>query len=122
MAERGRSLPQLLENIVVWAERLARFVDGISEDAFAIDELRQAGASKCIEAIGEAAGEIERRYPQFLTAHPGIQLRQAYRARNRLAHGYDTIDWRLLWRTSVHHVPLLLTDISLLRDRYGADQ
>lgn len=97
MAELGRSLPQFLENIVVWAERLGRFLEGVSEKAFAGDELRQAGASKCIEAIGEAAGEIERRYT-------------------------DAIDWRRLWRISTHHVPMLLAEIFVLRNRYGADR
>lgn len=121
MAEKGRSLPQLLENIVVWAERLARFVEGVSEDAFGNDELRQAGASKCIEAIGEAAGEIERRYPQILAMHPEIEFRQAYRARNRLPHGYDTIDWRLIWQASTHHVPRLLAEVARLREHHGAD-
>jgi uncharacterized protein with HEPN domain len=116
MKEGGRPLRQLLQNILVWGERLARFIDGISPDDFFGDELRQAAASKCIEAIGEASGEILRRYKRFATEHPQLDLFEAYRSRNRLSHGYDTIDSEMLWDTAAIYVPRLVADIRALTD------
>lgn len=120
MDDTGRSLAQLLENIVAWCDRLARFLAGVSRDEFVVDELRQAGACKCVEAIGEAAGEILRRFRDFATAHPELELAAAYRTRNRLSHGYDAIDWETLWDTATYYVPRLVADIGqLLPDSHG---
>ena len=120
MKDGGRSLRQLLESIALWGDRLARFIDGIQKEDFAGDELRQAGVSKCVEAIGEASGEILRRHESFAAANPHLDLAEAYLARNRLSHGYDTIDWRILWDTAAIYVPRLVTDVrKLLSDGHG---
>lgn len=117
MTQTGRSVAQLLENVVIWGDRLARFIDGVSKQNFSTDELRQAGASKCIEAIGEASGELLRRHPDFAAAHPHLELAEAYRARNRLSHGYDTIDWEILWDTATAYVPRLVAEMRILMSR-----
>ncbi|QDY99186.1 DUF86 domain-containing protein [Nitratireductor mangrovi] len=93
-------------------------MDGVSRDEFVVDELRQAGACKCVEAIGEAAGEILRRFRGFAIAYPELELAAAYRTRNRLSHGYDTFDRQTLWDT--YYVPRLVADIGqLLTDSHG---
>ena len=107
----GRSIEQLCGNILVWGERLARFIEGVSREEFSADELLQAGTSKCVEAIGEACGELLRRFPEFAAAHSQLELAQAYRARNRLSHGYDTIDWETLWDTAIIYVPRLVEQV-----------
>lgn len=119
MKDGGRSLRQLLESIALWEDRLARFLGSIRKEDFAGDELRQAGVSKCVEAIGEASGEILRRYESFAAANLHLDLAEAYRARNRLLHGYDAIDWRILWDTATIYVPRLVADVrKLLSDRH----
>ena len=120
MADDHRSLDMLLDNILLWGERLDRFLAGRSKQEFGVDELRQAAASKCIEAIGEACGEILRRHADFAAAHSDLDLVQAYRTRNRLSHGYDRIDWEVLWDTAVIYVPRLLAEIRAIED--GADE
>lgn len=114
MTRQGRSIRQLLESIQLWGERLARFIEDVPKEAFSTDELRQAGASKCVEAIGEASGEILRNHGEFAVAHPNLELAEAYRARNRLSHGYDRIDWEILWATATIYVPRLVADVRLL--------
>jgi uncharacterized protein with HEPN domain len=114
MTTTGRSVAQLLGNILIWGDRLARFIDGVSKQDFSTDELRQAGASKCVEAIGEACGELLKRYPDFAAAHASLELAQAYRARNRLSHGYDVIDWEILWDTATLYVPRLVAEVRRL--------
>ncbi len=110
-----RSQSKLLDNMIGWGDRLGRFLRGVTKEDFASDELRQAGTSKCIEAIGEAGGELLRRFPDFAVRHPELQLAEAYRARNRLSHGYDTIDWELLWDTATIYVPRLLDQLRRIR-------
>ena len=120
MQDGARSLDRLLENIVFWGDRLARFMDGVSKEDFSRDELRQAGASKCIEAIGEASGEILKRHKTFANENPELELAAAYRARNRLSHGYDTIDSDTLWDTAKTHVPYLTANVRALLEKRSA--
>jgi uncharacterized protein with HEPN domain len=104
---KSRSTEELLADIALWGERVARFVDGVSKEQFARDDMRQLAVSKCIEVIGEASGSILKQAPDFADAHPEIGLIEAYRMRNRLSHGYDTIDWSILWDTATVYVPPL---------------
>ena len=105
----GRSTGELLADIVLWGERIVRFLEGVSKEKFSRDEMCQLAVSKCIEVIGEASGSILKRDPDFANAHPEIELAEAYRTRNRLSHGYDTIDWSVLWDTATVYVPPLIS-------------
>lgn len=64
-----------------------------------------------MEAIGEAAGGILRRFGAFAAEHPELELVEACRARNRLSHGCDTIDRDLLWYTATLSVPRLVEKV-----------
>ena len=107
MAKAGRSVEDLLLHIVEWGERLERVVDDISWETFSSRELHRLAASKCIEAIGEASGNLRKFHPDFVLSHPELAFEQAYRARNRLSHGYDSIEWSVVWTTARRYVPEL---------------
>jgi uncharacterized protein with HEPN domain len=107
MNKAGRTVPDLLEHILQWADRIDRLTEGLSQEKFLGSELHQLAVSKCIEAIGEASGLLRKLHPEFVSAHPDLAFEEAYRTRNRLSHGYDTIDWLIVWRTATEYVPLL---------------
>lgn len=115
MGESGRSTAELLAHIELWSDRIERYLAGVSRDEFAVDEMRQVAVAKCIEVIGEAAGGILKRDKDFVASHPELALVEAYRARNRLSHGYDTVDWEILWDTATNSVPDLTSQIRLMR-------
>lgn len=108
MGKAGRSIDDLLWHIVEWGERLERVTGDISWETFSDSELHCLAASKCIEAIGEAAGNLRKFHPDFVLNHPELAFEQAYRTRNRLSHGYDSIDWSVVWTTARHYVPDLV--------------
>ena len=91
--------------MVVLGERLARHLDGVSESEFIADETIQDAVAKCVEAIGEAAGQIARLEPDLDSRHPELRLADAYSARNRLSHGYHSIDYGVLWTTAMRSIP-----------------
>jgi uncharacterized protein with HEPN domain len=111
MQKHGRSIAELLSDIVTWGERIERFVGGKSLDDFLTDEIRQLAVAKCVEIIGEASSSILRLHPGFAAEHPELDVVEAYRMRNRLAHGYDTIDWRIVWDTATVYVPTLVARV-----------
>jgi uncharacterized protein with HEPN domain len=109
MDKAGRSIRDLLTDLVSWGERMERIVRDKSLEEFLADEVLQLALSKCVETIGEASRNIMRYHPGFADAHPEFELVEAYRMRNRLAHGYDTIDWRIVWDTATAYVPVLVS-------------
>ncbi|HVW54855.1 MAG TPA: HepT-like ribonuclease domain-containing protein [Rhizobiaceae bacterium] len=104
MVKSGRSVDDLLWHIVEWGERLDRVIGNVSWEAFSTSELHRLAASKCIDAIGEASGNLRRFHPDFVQNHPELSFEQAYRTRNRLSHGYDSIEWT----TARRYVPELV--------------
>jgi uncharacterized protein with HEPN domain len=117
MAREPRPLDGLLSDIVSWGERIQTFVAGLSFDDFAGSDLHQLAVIKCIEAIGEAAGSVRKHHPDFVAAHPEIEFEAAYRARNRLSHGYDTIDIAIVWPAATESVPELVQAVrTVLRE------
>lgn len=49
---------------------------------------------KLVEIVGEAATRISE---PMQAAHPGIPWREIIGTRNRLIHGYDAVDYNILW-------------------------
>ena len=67
------------------------------------------------EIIGEAARRIIAADPAFTRRHPALELDAAYRMRNALAHGYDTVNLRTVWDTIEQKLPLLKAEAIRIR-------
>lgn len=65
-------------------------------------------------SIGEASRNIERRYPDFVAAHPELPLTFAYEMRNALAHGYFKVDLGIVWRTVERALPPLQRQLQII--------
>ena len=63
---------------------------------------------RCLEIVGEAASRIpvgiQRRYPN-------IPWPQIIGMRNRLVHGYDIVDYEVVWNTVTQDLPPLIAEI-----------
>ncbi|HLZ02962.1 MAG TPA: HepT-like ribonuclease domain-containing protein [Bradyrhizobium sp.] len=85
-----------MSDIISWGERLQAHLAGIDRDAFFANPLVQDAVSKCVEAIGEAAGKLDDINPELDRTVPDLNLKLARRIRDRLSHGYYRIDLVLL--------------------------
>jgi uncharacterized protein with HEPN domain len=99
------AIEERLADIIRWGERLARHLHGMTRDQFMASEMVQDAASKCAEAVGEAAREILKIDPEFDSNHPELRLRSAMQSRHRLSHGYRSINVAILWNTATESVP-----------------
>ena len=95
----------MLGDIVRWGERLAAHVAGATAEEFFRDTKTQDAGCKCLEVIGEASRNLMVADPGLETRHPSLDLTRAYRARNRLAHGYDSVDYHVIWVAAQRDVP-----------------
>lgn len=66
---------------------------------------------KLVEIIGEAAARVP---PDAQAAHGEIPWRQIVGTRNRLVHGYDAVDFDILWRIVSDELPLLLEKLQVI--------
>jgi uncharacterized protein with HEPN domain len=69
------------------------------------DRLLNLALVRLLEIIGEAASRVS---PEERVHYPGIPWPQIVGMRNRLIHGYDLVDFEILWRTVVEDLPPLI--------------
>jgi uncharacterized protein with HEPN domain len=63
---------------------------------------------RCLEIVGEAASHI----PESLRQqHPQIPWPQIIGTRNRLVHGYDLVDYDIIWSTITEDLPPLIAEL-----------
>jgi uncharacterized protein with HEPN domain len=98
-------------DIVLSARRIQRFIAGIDEAAFIINEEKRWAVVSQLSIIGEA---VRRLSDGFRSARADIPWRQIAGMRDRLIHGYDKINWSLVWATATRDVPRLLTELEPL--------
>jgi uncharacterized protein with HEPN domain len=112
-----RSERDWLTDIICWGERLHHHIAGIDREAFFMDALLQDAVSKCVEAIGEAAGKIDDLNPELDRMVPDLNLKLARKTRDRLSHGYYRIDPVLLWETAIVAIPKTVAAAKLVKAR-----
>lgn len=60
-----------------------------------------------IEIIGEAAHNIDKHHPKFASEHPIVPWEDMYWMRNRVSHGYFSVDLEVIWNTIQRDIPEL---------------
>jgi uncharacterized protein with HEPN domain len=85
------------------AMALARDQDRAS---LAADRVLSLAIVRLLEIIGEAAGRVS---GEVRAAEAGIPWGQGVGLRNRLIHGYDSVDMEVLWRIVTADLPPLAT-------------
>ncbi len=104
--ERQR-LADYLAHILEAIERIEHYVTDLDELAFLNNKLVQDAVIRNFEIIGEASNNIEKRHPDFMSAHPELPLSSAYQMRNAMAHGYFKVDFEVVWKTICNDLPAL---------------
>lgn len=105
-----------LEHIVEAIRRIAEYTEDIDEVGFLSNRLVQDAVIRNIEIIGEAARNIERTASDFVTRHDEVPWTALYAMRNRVAHGYFSVDLEIVWKTIKLDLPDLYQMIEPLLD------
>ena len=94
-----------LRHMLDHAEETILIAQGRSRNDLDRDRLLALSLIKLVEIIGEAAGRVSTKVKD---SYPGIPWKQIVGTRNRLIHGYDEIDYDVLWRIiSIELAPLV---------------
>ncbi|HLF17119.1 MAG TPA: HepT-like ribonuclease domain-containing protein [Candidatus Thermoplasmatota archaeon] len=81
-----------------------------------MDRLRNLALAHLIEIIGEAANRTPK---DFQSRHPEIPWTDATGMRNKLAHGYDLVDYGIVWDTAHRELPALVAKLERLMRSKG---
>jgi uncharacterized protein with HEPN domain len=91
MPERDERL--YLDDIVQAIDRILSYTTG-GRDAFFADSRTQDAVIRNIEVIGEAIRGVS---PATRTGHPEVPWKQIAGTRDRVIHGYFTVDLEIVW-------------------------
>lgn len=93
-----------LDDIATALDAITSFLQGLDLDGFRGDIKTIYAVTRALEVAGEAA----KRLPEDVRArHPGIPWRLMAGMRDRLIHGYDTVDLDILWLTITQDAPAI---------------
>jgi len=95
-------------DILLACRRVQRFVEGVAEPAFQRNEEKRWAVVSQLLVVGEA---VKRLSDEFQEEHNRTPWAQMAGMRNRLIHGYDKINWHLVWKTATRDVPTLLAEL-----------
>jgi uncharacterized protein with HEPN domain len=75
------------------------------------DRLLNLGLVRLLEIVGEAANRIPE---EEQARHPEIPWPQIVGLRNRLIHGYDSVDFDILWQIVTEDLPPLVVSLETI--------
>ena len=101
----------LVLDLVNAARLIQEFIGTMTFDDFLGDEKTHFAAYSQFVILGEASRRLSQ---TFRDAHPDIPWREIISMRNRVTHGYDEIDWEILWSASVDDIPKLIARLEPL--------
>ena len=95
---------QRLHHILQAVQRIHRSVGELSYEMFMADEDKQGNVVRCLEIIGEAANHVSE---EICTANPEIPWAAIIGMRNNLIHGYNEVNYSLVWATVQNDLKVL---------------
>lgn len=109
-------IPDYLSHILEALSRIFNYIDDIDETSFLSNSLLQDAVLRNIEIIGEAARNLVRHHPEFTTKYSHIPWEDMYWMRNRISHGYFSVDFEIVWKTIERDLPYLQKEIQIIEN------
>lgn len=97
-----------LKDMLDHAREAVRMAAGKTQADLAQNRMLELALTRLVEIIGEAATRVG---SEIKSNHPQVQWREIIGMRNRLTHGYDTVDLKVLWDTIAEDLPPLIADL-----------
>lgn len=98
-----RATAKLLHDAISASDEAIQLCAGVSREELKGDRTVQLAVQKLIEIVGEALRQAELAEPRSIVDLP--ELRDIVDTRNRLVHGYASVDYGLLWDITRDELP-----------------
>ena len=97
-----------LRHMLDRSRKAVQLAQGKSRADLDADELFGLAMTRLLEVIGEAASRVG---PATRDRHSGIPWLSIAGMRNRLIHGYDQVDFSILWDAVQNDLPPLIAEL-----------
>ena len=100
------------------AKEAIRLVEGRSRAELDTERVLSLALVRLLEIVGEAAAKVS---GEARARYPAVPWPEIVGLRNRLIHGYDSVDFDILWRIIESDLPALVNELSAdadLRDSH----
>lgn len=97
-----------LDDMLHAAEKIRRYTADMTFEEFTDDEKTVDAVLRNFEVIGEAAKNIPEELRQ---EHEDVPWSEMAGMRDRLIHGYSSVDLHIVWMTVIEEIPLLISQI-----------
>jgi uncharacterized protein with HEPN domain len=97
-----------LQHVLDHAREAADMIEGKSRADLDTDRKLNLALVRLLEIIGESAGRIP---PDVCEKHPDVPWHEIVSLRNRLIHGYDSVDFDILWQIVKNDLPPLIEQV-----------
>jgi len=107
---------KLMEDIRFACVEIFTFTASVDLNAYRTDAMRRAAVERKFEIIGEACNRLK-------TVDQGLfnrlsNAQEIVSFRNRLIHGYDSVDDAIVWDVIQTKLPLLLEEVERCRTKH----
>jgi uncharacterized protein with HEPN domain len=103
---------KLLLDIRQALDDIGDFTRGLDLEAYSRDGKCRAAGERKFEVMGEACPRLRDRFPEVFEKVP--DARQMISFRNRLIHGYDSVDDAIVWDIIMRKLPALGRQVDVL--------
>ena len=104
MTRRDDSVP--MRHMLDHAREAVVMLRGRSRSDLDTDRMFQLALTRVVEIVGEAANRVSK---DGQARYPDIPWQDTVATRNRIIHGYYSIDYDIVWRIVTAEFPLLIT-------------
>lgn len=91
-----------------FAREALQMTDGRRRVDLDSDRMLQLSLISLVSMVGEAASRVSQ---DTRVRYPRITWAEAVGMRHRVIHGYDSVDWDLVWNTVRGDFPSLVTEL-----------
>jgi uncharacterized protein with HEPN domain len=103
MSQHDDAVP--IRHMLEHAKEAISLVSGRSREELHSHRMLQLALTRLVEIVGEAAGRVS---PETQSKFSAVPWREAIATRHRITHGYDVIDYDILWDTVQDDLPPLV--------------
>ena len=112
-----RPIALLIDDIWDSIARIQRYTTGFDQESFSGDSRTVDAVVRNLEVIGEAASRLPE---EFRGQQPSVDWRQIIGLRNRIIHGYFSVDLRIIWQILQHDLPRFKESLNRIRQELDA--
>ena len=103
MTRRDDSVP--MRHMLDHAREAVAIVSGRARTDLDTDRILQLALTRVVEIVGEAASRVS---AESRARYLDIPWRDVINVRSRIVHGYDSVDYDIVWRIIVEELPVLI--------------